>query len=204
MADRSPLFFVEIFFEIQVLLDRDTLGQVTWLIYIRSKSNCNVVSEQLEWHDIDNRLQLFRDARNTNDLVRHIDHFGFVPVGHDDDNTIAGSHLLHVAEDFLENPVASGQGHDRKIAIDESDRPMFHLACRVALGMDVGDLLELQCTLESDRIVETAPDVEKVPGVREATSQLLVTPLVQQNLAYGARQMSKIRCWKSTSAISVA
>src|SRR2546425_8725787 len=34
--------------------------------------------------------------------------------------------------------------HHRHVVIDEGDRPVLHLACGIAFGVDVGDLLELE------------------------------------------------------------
>ena len=50
--------------------------------------------------------------------------------------------------------------------------PCFHLAGRVALGVDVGDLLQLERALERDRVVDAAPQVEEVRGPVEALGDL--------------------------------
>ena len=52
------------------------------------------------------------------------------------------------------------------ILVDEGDRPVLHLAGRVALRVDVGDLLQLQRALEGHRVVEAAAEIEEVAGRR--------------------------------------
>ena len=48
--------------------------------------------------------------------------------------------------------------------VDQGDRAVLHLGGRVALGVDVADLLELQRPFERDREVEVAAEVEGAPG----------------------------------------
>ena len=50
--------------------------------------------------------------------------------------------------------------------VDERDRAVLHLAGRIALGVDVRDLLQLQRALERDRIVDAAAEVEEVAPLR--------------------------------------
>ena len=50
---------------------------------------------------------------------------------------------------------------------------MLHLACRVAFRVDVRDFFQLQRTLERDRVVDTAAQVQEVGPVVEATSDLV-------------------------------
>ena len=48
------------------------------------------------------------------------------------------------------------------LLVDERDGPVLHLAGRIALGVDVRDLLQLERAFERDRIVDAAAEVEKV------------------------------------------
>ena len=47
---------------------------------------------------------------------------------------------------------------DRHLLVDERDRPVLHLAGRIAFGVDVGDLLQLQRAFERDRVVDAAAE----------------------------------------------
>ena len=58
---------------------------------------------------------------------------------------------------------------------------MFELTGCVAFGVDVGDLLQLECTLHRQRIVYAAAEVEHVPGFGQAVGQLLELALVLQH-----------------------
>ena len=54
------------------------------------------------------------------------------------------------------------------LAIDQGDRPVLHLGGRIALGVDVADLLELQRPFERDGEVEVAAEVEGAAGARRS------------------------------------
>ena len=65
---------------------------------------------------------------------------------------------------------------------------MLHLAGGVALGVDVGDLLELQRALERDRVGEPAPEEQEVLELRVAPRDGGRALLKQQRLAKHRRQ----------------
>ncbi len=44
--------------------------------------------------------------------------------------------------------------------IDQGDRPVLHLGHGIALGVDVADLLELECSLQRDGKVDVAAEIE--------------------------------------------
>ena len=69
--------------------------------------------------------------------------------------------------------IVGRNGHDRHRLVDERDGAVLHLARRVAFGMDVGDLFELQRAFEGDRVVDAAPEVEEVAALVEAPGDLL-------------------------------
>ena len=55
---------------------------------------------------------------------------------------------------------------------------MLHLARRVALGVDVRDLLQLERALERDRVLEAAAEVEEVLRAGELPRELRRSRLV--------------------------
>ena len=63
---------------------------------------------------------------------------------------------------FSRQRVVGREHDDRHVLVDQRDRAVLHLARRVALGVDVGDLLELQRPFEGDRVVEAAAEEEEV------------------------------------------
>ena len=56
--------------------------------------------------------------------------------------------FLYVADDFVVQHVAGGNHHHGHFGVDEGDGAVLHLGGGVALGMDVGYLLELERSLE--------------------------------------------------------
>ena len=71
------------------------------------------------------------------------------------------------SEGSLRGDADAGQG-----LVDEGVGAVLHLACRVAFGVDVGDLLELEGAFERDRVVDAAAEEEEVAGVREGLGEL--------------------------------
>ena len=47
-----------------------------------------------------------------------------------------------------------------RLCVDQRDRAVLHLGGRIALGVDVADLLELQRPFERDREMQVAAEVE--------------------------------------------
>jgi len=56
--------------------------------------------------------------------------------------------------------------------INQCNRPMFHLTCRITLGMDIGDFLQFQCPLQCNREVTSPPKVKEITGVHVLTGDL--------------------------------
>ena len=79
--------------------------------------------------------------------------------------------LLDVAEHLLEHVVARGDGHDGHVLVDERDGAVLHLAGGIALGVDVGDLLQLERALEGDGVVDAAAQVEEVARAGRSSSR---------------------------------
>jgi hypothetical protein len=77
---------------------------------------------------------------------------------------------------------AGDERHHRQVLVDQRDRPVLHLAGRVALGVDVGDLLELERALERDREVDAAAEEEEVARVLELPRQLVDLRLERERL----------------------
>ena len=88
-------------------------------------------------------------------------------LGGDRDHVRAARlHLGDVREHLVEHRAVGGDAHDRRRLVEQRDRPVLHLAGRVGVGRDVGDLLQLQRALERDRQADVAAEVEEEVGVR--------------------------------------
>ena len=92
--------------------------------------------------------------------------------GHADQLGIAGLSLLGVGEHLLEHQARHGDRHHRHPGIEQGDRPMLHFAGRVALGVDVADLLELQGAFQGNRVVDAPAQEDHVLGVGEQVGQV--------------------------------
>ena len=106
-----------------------------------------------------------------------------------DHRAAARLRLLDVADHLLEHVIVRRDRDDRHRLVDERDRAVLHLAGRIALGVDVGDLLQLQRAFERDRIVDAAPEVEEVAALIEALGDLLGERLALERLLEQQRQL---------------
>ena len=75
----------------------------------------------------------------------------------------------------------------RLARLDERDRAVLQLTRREALGVDVGELLELQRALQRDGIADVAAEEEHRPGVGHPVRELLdALGLVEHGLQLSA------------------
>ena len=91
--------------------------------------------------------------------------------GDGDDSAAAGGDFLDVGEGLfvLEDAggvvgVLGGDADYGEGFVDEGVGAVLHLAGGVAFGVDVGDLLELECAFEGDGVVDAAAEEEEVVG----------------------------------------
>ena len=143
-------------------LHRDGFRQVPGLVDVEAAQAGDAVGEQLQRYDGQHGLQERRRARDVDDVVRVVLDV-LVAVRRDRDHVgAAGAHLLDVRHDLVVHPLVVGGDHDdRSVLVEQGDGAVLHLPCRVRLGRDVRDLLQLQRPLERDRQADVAPEVEK-------------------------------------------
>ena len=67
--------------------------------------------------------------------------------------------------------------------VDQRDRAVLHLGGRIALGVDVADLLELERPFERDRVVQISSEVEHASRRRDQPRRLFDQRLGLQDLA---------------------
>ena len=86
-----------------------------------------------------------------------------VPVAHQgQDAPIPGRGLLDVGEDLLRWAIVGHEGDDGHVLVDEGDGAVLHLPGGIALGVDVGDLLELEGPFQRDGVERAAAEEEEV------------------------------------------
>ena len=88
-----------------------------------------------------------------------------------DDDAAARLHFLHVRERLLVANAAllasriARREHDHgQFLVDQRVRSVLHLTGRIAFGVNVGDLLQLQRAFERDREVNAAAEIKKILG----------------------------------------
>ena len=79
--------------------------------------------------------------------------------------------------------------HDRHLLVDERNRPVLHLAGRIALGMDVRNLLQLERALECNRIVDPAPEIQEITALVEPLRNFFRERLALERLLQQQREL---------------
>src|SRR5438552_10726607 len=148
----------------RTLSDRDALGEVPRLVHVAAEPHRDVVGEELERNDRDQRRQQIGARGHLDDVLRLRGDRAVARMGDGDDLAVAGAHLLDVAEHPVVGAVAGHQRDDRQPIGDERDRAVLHLAAGVPLGVDVRDLLQLERALERDRELEAPAQEQEVAG----------------------------------------
>ena len=130
-------------------------------------------SEQLQRDDGQQRLQQGGDLRQPDEHVGvRLDH-RVALLGQHDRACAAGPDLLDPADHLVVQEVAPARGHHaehRQLVLDQGDRAVLELAGRT-LGVDVGELLELQRPLERDRVAHVAAQEQHRAGVGEPAGE---------------------------------
>ena len=85
-----------------------------------------------------------------------------VLVGEHVELAAARAHFLQVRLQLLEQRVVGRDRDHRHVAVDQRERPVLELAGGVGLGVDVGDLLQLQRAFHRDRVVDAAAEEQRV------------------------------------------
>ena len=76
-------------------------------------------------------------------------------------------YLLNVRDDFFIESVVGGDDEYWHLRVDEGNGSMLHFCSRIALGMNIGNLLQLQRTLQGQWIVVAAAEIEAVLCIGE-------------------------------------
>ena len=103
--------------------------------------------------------------RNVYSKVCRILHAVIAITGQSHEIGTASLALGHIADRLLEQ-IFLGQHPDHQdIILDQADGSVFQLTGGIGFGMDVADLLGLEASLQTDRIVKAAANKEDIPGV---------------------------------------
>ena len=71
---------------------------------------------------------------------------------------------------------------------------MFHLRCRITFSVDVANLLQLQCTFQSHRILESATQIDEIASVCKRTAQVSYLIVQLQHFLHLGRNVPELLC----------
>src|SRR5262249_62311211 len=112
-------------------------------------------------------------------------------IGDQNDFAAARCNLLHIGERLLESAIVRRNDDYRHLLIDKRYGPVLELTGRIAFGMDVRDLLELQGPFKRKREACPATEIKDVVGFREVDRQRLDLRLKRERLGRQARHVDE-------------
>src|SRR5256886_2577963 len=126
------------------LFHRDALREIPGLVHVAVPEHGDVVRQELQRNRPDDRRQELGRRRDVEHVIRSrrdVD----VPVARERDHEAVPSlDLFEVPEHLLVETIARYQHDHRQLRVDESDRPVLHLARGIAFRVGVRQLLELE------------------------------------------------------------
>jgi hypothetical protein len=86
-------------------------------------------------------------------------------------STAAGAHFFNVGFQFFQQFVVRRHHDNRHIRINQRQRAVLQLACRIGFRVNIGDLFQLQRAFQRNRILIATAKEQRVMFVREIFSQ---------------------------------
>ncbi len=81
------------------------------------------------------------------------------------------THFLQVGEQFFQQGIVRRQRHHRHVLAHQSQGAVLEFAGRIALGVDVGDFLELEGAFQGDRVFHPTPQEQGVFAMHQERGQ---------------------------------
>src|SRR5262249_45765339 len=117
------------------LLDRDGFGEVAGLVDVTAAAHSDVIGEQLQWNDFQQRRKQLGRWGNFDYMVGCLARKVIAGSDDGDDNAVAGAHLLNVGDAlFVKSDglgitfIVSRKHNDRKVFVDQRVGAMLHFA----------------------------------------------------------------------------
>ena len=157
------------------LLDRDGLGEVARLVHVAPGAHRHVVGQELQGQDDEEGRPAPRRSAGTSRMTSCGARGPCAPAvspwtAMAMHPPAARLHLLHVGEHLLVRPALRAQrATTGRLSSMRAMGPCFISPAGIALGVDVGDLLQLEGALERDRVVDAAAQVQEVACAWPAT-----------------------------------
>ena len=99
-----------------------------------------------------------------------------------------GFHLHHIAHSLFKQPAIGAQRHHQGAVLNQADGAVLQLAGGIGLGVDIGDLLQLQGALQPQGVVQVPANVEHRVVVEVLGGEILDMFPIRQHLLHLAGQ----------------
>ena len=152
----------------------------------------DVITQQLHRNHREQGAEQLLELRQGQQQIKQLR----IPAGwgHPNQLGIAGLGLLGIGEHLVEHGAWHRDRHHRHPGIQERNGTMLHLPGRVALGMDVADLLELEGPLHGNRIINAPPKENHILSVGKQVGQLRTAlVVVVDHPAHHLRQAAQLK-----------
>ena len=138
---------------LRFLFYRNGFRQVSRFIHIEASADRYVVAKELQRNDrqgvCKNRICL----RQVNYVVGYFFHFCIANGRYRHDKRASCLHFLNIADRFLVELRLGQHGYDKASVLNQGNGSVFQLTGCIRLGMDGGNLFQLQGALHRDCIV---------------------------------------------------
>ena len=129
-----------------------------------------MVRQQLEGYGGEQRYEALLRIGYLKRPVGYIADIG-VALRHDGYNpAFTRLYLLHIADYLVVFTLPGGYHDHREFVIYQGNGAVLHLGCRIALGVNIGYLLEFQGSFQGYRIIVSASHIDEIVGISEHCS----------------------------------
>ena len=111
--------------------------KVTGLINITPFGYSNMVCKELQRDYRQQRDKALLSCRNLKEHIRQGTDILITLRDYADYPTLTGLHLLYITQDLVIVAAMRSNGYNRHLLINQCNRAVFHLGCRIALSMYV-------------------------------------------------------------------
>ena len=150
-----------------------------------------MVGQQLQWNGVQYGRQDAGVLGQQDDLHALLAAALGVLVGEHEQLATARLDLLQIGLELAQQRVVGRDRDHRHVLVDKRERAVLQLAGRIGLGMNVGNLLELERTLHGDRIMDAAPEKQRVMAFGESLRPCLDLRLDTQDFFQRLGQVSQ-------------
>ena len=120
-----------------------------------------MIGEKLKGQDLRNGGEERIGHGDEKHVVRLGEHTAVALVHHGEDLGPARLDFFDIRHRLVEQLLVARERNDETARIDERDGAVLELSGGIRLGVDVGDLLELERGFKRDGVVDVAPDEEE-------------------------------------------